>query len=137
MGLVAAAVCNGSADDVAHDVFHPDGKPYREREVEIIRSLTSGEIPISSVMAPTAADHDGAMIVSYESTVIFACGGSAAAVHAERRKLARVMARRLARLLKVHGGLSWQRRQGWRCNVATGSRGSLRRHCLSRDRAKS
>jgi hypothetical protein len=25
-----------------HDVFHPDGKPYREREVEIIRSLTSG-----------------------------------------------------------------------------------------------
>jgi hypothetical protein len=26
-----------------HDVFHPDGKPYREREVEIIRSLTSGK----------------------------------------------------------------------------------------------
>jgi hypothetical protein len=24
-----------------HDVFHPDGKPYREREVEIIRSLTT------------------------------------------------------------------------------------------------
>jgi hypothetical protein len=24
-----------------HDVFHPDGKPYRQREVEIIRSLTS------------------------------------------------------------------------------------------------
>ncbi len=24
-----------------HDVFHTDGKPYREREVEIIRSLTS------------------------------------------------------------------------------------------------
>jgi hypothetical protein len=26
-----------------HDVFHADGKPYREREVEIIRSLTSGK----------------------------------------------------------------------------------------------
>jgi hypothetical protein len=26
-----------------HDVFHPDGKPYREREVEVIRSLTKGE----------------------------------------------------------------------------------------------
>ncbi len=26
-----------------HDVFYPDGKPYREREVEIIRSLTSGQ----------------------------------------------------------------------------------------------
>jgi hypothetical protein len=26
-----------------HDVFHPDGKPYREREVEIIRGLTSGK----------------------------------------------------------------------------------------------
>jgi hypothetical protein len=25
-----------------HDVFHADGKPYREREIEIIRSLTSG-----------------------------------------------------------------------------------------------
>jgi hypothetical protein len=24
-----------------HDVFHSDGKPYREREVEIIRDLTS------------------------------------------------------------------------------------------------
>jgi hypothetical protein len=24
-----------------HDVFHPDGKPYREREVELIRSLTT------------------------------------------------------------------------------------------------
>ena len=24
-----------------HDVFHPDGKPYREREVEIIRNLTT------------------------------------------------------------------------------------------------
>jgi len=24
-----------------HDVFHPDGTPYRKREVEIIRSLTS------------------------------------------------------------------------------------------------
>jgi hypothetical protein len=24
-----------------HDVFHPDGKPYRQREVEIIRNLTS------------------------------------------------------------------------------------------------
>ena len=23
-----------------HDVFHADGKPYREREVEIIRGLT-------------------------------------------------------------------------------------------------
>ena len=26
-----------------HDVFHPDGTPYRQREVEIIRSLTSAE----------------------------------------------------------------------------------------------
>ena len=26
-----------------HDVFHADGKPYREREVEIIRDLTSGK----------------------------------------------------------------------------------------------
>ncbi len=26
-----------------HDVFHADGKPYREREVEIIRSLTSAK----------------------------------------------------------------------------------------------
>jgi hypothetical protein len=26
-----------------HDVFHNDGKPYRQREVEIIRSLTSGK----------------------------------------------------------------------------------------------
>jgi hypothetical protein len=26
-----------------HDVFHADGKPYRQREVEIIRSLTSGK----------------------------------------------------------------------------------------------
>jgi hypothetical protein len=26
-----------------HDVFHTDGKPYREREVEIIRNLTSGK----------------------------------------------------------------------------------------------
>ena len=25
-----------------HDVFYPDGKPYREREVQIIRELTSG-----------------------------------------------------------------------------------------------
>jgi cellulase (glycosyl hydrolase family 5) len=25
-----------------HDVFHPDGTPYREREVEIIKALTSG-----------------------------------------------------------------------------------------------
>jgi GH35 family endo-1,4-beta-xylanase len=25
-----------------HDLFHADGKPYREREVEIIRSLTKG-----------------------------------------------------------------------------------------------
>jgi len=24
-----------------HDIFHPDGKPYRQREVDIIRSLTS------------------------------------------------------------------------------------------------
>jgi hypothetical protein len=23
-----------------HDVFHPDGTPYRQREVEIIRTLT-------------------------------------------------------------------------------------------------
>ena len=28
-----------------HDVFHPDGTPYREREVEIIRDLTSGKQP--------------------------------------------------------------------------------------------
>ena len=26
-----------------HDVFHPDGTPYRQREVEIIRSLTSAK----------------------------------------------------------------------------------------------
>jgi hypothetical protein len=26
-----------------HDVFHADGRPYREREVEIIRDLTSGK----------------------------------------------------------------------------------------------
>ena len=25
-----------------HDVFYPDGRPYREREVEIIKALTSG-----------------------------------------------------------------------------------------------
>jgi len=24
-----------------HDVFHPDGAPYRQREVEIIRTLTN------------------------------------------------------------------------------------------------
>jgi hypothetical protein len=24
-----------------HDIFHPDGTPYRQREVDIIRSLTS------------------------------------------------------------------------------------------------
>ncbi|MFP5230892.1 MAG: 1,4-beta-xylanase, partial [Acidobacteriota bacterium] len=24
-----------------HDIFYPDGKPYREREIEIIRDLTS------------------------------------------------------------------------------------------------
>lgn len=28
-----------------HDLFHPDGKPYREREIEIIRDLTSGKQP--------------------------------------------------------------------------------------------
>jgi hypothetical protein len=28
-----------------HDLFHPDGKPYRDREVEIIRDLTSGKEP--------------------------------------------------------------------------------------------
>ena len=28
-----------------HDLFHPDGNPYREREVEIIRDLTSGKQP--------------------------------------------------------------------------------------------
>jgi hypothetical protein len=28
-----------------HDVFHPDGTPYREREAEIIRDLTSGKQP--------------------------------------------------------------------------------------------
>ena len=26
-----------------HDVFHPDGTPYRQREVQIIRALTSGQ----------------------------------------------------------------------------------------------
>ncbi len=26
-----------------HDVFHLDGTPYREREVEIIHNLTSGK----------------------------------------------------------------------------------------------
>jgi hypothetical protein len=26
-----------------HDIFHPDGAPYRQREAEIIRSLTSGK----------------------------------------------------------------------------------------------
>jgi hypothetical protein len=26
-----------------HDIFHPDGTPYRQREVEIIRNLTSGK----------------------------------------------------------------------------------------------
>jgi hypothetical protein len=26
-----------------HDVFHPDGTPYRQREVEILRSLTGGK----------------------------------------------------------------------------------------------
>jgi hypothetical protein len=26
-----------------HDVFHLDGTPYRQREVEIIRNLTSGK----------------------------------------------------------------------------------------------
>jgi hypothetical protein len=26
-----------------HDIFHPDGTPYRQREVEIIRRLTSGK----------------------------------------------------------------------------------------------
>jgi len=26
-----------------HDIFHPDGTPYRQREVDIIRSLTSGK----------------------------------------------------------------------------------------------
>jgi hypothetical protein len=26
-----------------HDVFHPDGAPYRQREVEIIRGVTSGK----------------------------------------------------------------------------------------------
>jgi hypothetical protein len=28
-----------------HDIFHADGTPYREREVEIIRDLTSGKQP--------------------------------------------------------------------------------------------
>ena len=28
-----------------HDVFHPDGAPYRQREVEIIKDLTSGKQP--------------------------------------------------------------------------------------------
>jgi len=28
-----------------HDVFHPDGTPYREREVEIIKDLTSNKTP--------------------------------------------------------------------------------------------
>jgi hypothetical protein len=26
-----------------HDVFHPDGTPYRQREADIIRNLTSGK----------------------------------------------------------------------------------------------
>jgi len=26
-----------------HDIFYPDGKPYRQREIEIIRDLTSGK----------------------------------------------------------------------------------------------
>jgi hypothetical protein len=26
-----------------HDIFHPDGTPYRPREIEIIRTLTSGK----------------------------------------------------------------------------------------------
>ena len=26
-----------------HDIFHPDGTPYRPREIEIIRNLTSGK----------------------------------------------------------------------------------------------
>ena len=30
-----------------HDVFHPDGKPYREREVEMIRSLTRDAVALS------------------------------------------------------------------------------------------
>jgi hypothetical protein len=29
-----------------HDVFHADGTPYRQREVEIIRALTSGKEPL-------------------------------------------------------------------------------------------
>jgi hypothetical protein len=37
-----------------HDVFHPDGKPYREREVEIIRSLTSGGHASSNVTGATS-----------------------------------------------------------------------------------
>jgi len=26
-----------------HDVFHPDGTPYRQSEADIIRNLTSGK----------------------------------------------------------------------------------------------
>jgi hypothetical protein len=26
-----------------HDVFYADGKPYRQREVDLIRSLTGGK----------------------------------------------------------------------------------------------
>jgi hypothetical protein len=31
-----------------HEVFYPDGKPYREQEVKLIKELTSTEIPISA-----------------------------------------------------------------------------------------
>jgi hypothetical protein len=28
-----------------HDIFYPDGKPYRQREVDIIRALTAATNP--------------------------------------------------------------------------------------------
>jgi hypothetical protein len=31
-----------------HEVFHPDGKPYRDAEVKLIRELTGREKPLES-----------------------------------------------------------------------------------------
>jgi hypothetical protein len=31
----------GEPDPWHHDIFHADGRPYREAEVELIRQLTS------------------------------------------------------------------------------------------------
>lgn len=41
-----------------HDLLHTDGTPYRQREVDIIRSLTAaprGVVPADALMPPTAA----------------------------------------------------------------------------------